>query len=95
MIRVCAQSATNLPDADWWPKDKRPDSYVRLSLIYPSGTTVAWSGASSAHDNSANPSWNLCANFDHWSLSPPWSPPSGPPPAAEFAPEYRDCTCAS
>ena len=31
VLRACALQAADLPDADTWPKDVRPDAFVKIA----------------------------------------------------------------
>ena len=32
-LHVCVEEAKGLPHTDWWPKDTRPDGYLRIYLL--------------------------------------------------------------
>ena len=57
LLRACALQAADLPDADTWPKDVRPDAFVKIAAS--DGATCQ----SPTVDNSRAPRWDFCCEI--------------------------------
>mmetsp|Transcript_59207 Transcript_59207/g.98020 ORF Transcript_59207/g.98020 Transcript_59207/m.98020 type:complete len:271 (-) Transcript_59207:375-1187(-) len=59
-LRVCVSEALGLPHTDWWPKDTRPDGYLRIDILGSDGGDHKHSCQSPALRNHDDPAFNFC-----------------------------------
>ena len=74
--QVCVHGAWDLPNTDWWPKDVRPDAYVKLSRwsIHLDGMYMSEVTGSAIRSHivadSRSPTFDFCTQMDtglnHW-----------------------------